>query len=226
MELTGLPDFHAPLADDSPGGWGRAYWPFGGGARCAVMPDILTLGSRADGSVDFRLEFIRPAVPGLPPAPHGVLELSVATASTGAERALAALRLQNPRATVEPLAPCGGSFRFVAASSDAPASLLQAVPLVQGGLGTLRLVRQLPVDAALLLREALIQGTSPLTAVAELDYAGVAPRLAYRVRLDPAALLAALGAASDVPVTVARDDVVARLRVDRDRLGLAIAAEP
>lgn len=224
MDLAGFPDFHAPLIEEAVA-WGRAYWPFGGGSRCFVMPDALTLGSRPDGSADFKLELIRPAIPGLPPEPHGVLELSVATVSTGTEHALAALRLQNPAASVELLAPSGGSFRFVTASSSAPAALLESIALAPSGLGSLRLVRQLPSDAALLLREALIQGTSPLTAVAELDYVGVAPRLGYRLRFDPAALLAALGAVDDAPVTLARDDVVARLRVNRDSLGLVIAGD-
>jgi hypothetical protein len=223
MELIGLPDFHAPPTDEASGV--RAYWPFGGGSRCFVMPDALTLGSRLDGLADFRLELIRPAIPGLPPVPHAVLELSVATASSSAARVLAALRLQNPAASVELLAPSGGSFRFVAGSSDAPAALLEPIALVPSGLGSLRLVRLLPLDAALLLREALTQGTSPLTAVAEFDYVGVAPRLAYRVRFDPVALLTGLGAAGDAAVTLARDDVVARLRIDRDLLGLVIAGD-
>ena len=110
MELTGLPDFHAPLTDEASGA--RAYWPFGGGSRCFVMPDALTLGSRLDGLADFRLELIRPAIPGLPPEPHAVLEQSVATVSSSAERVLAALRLQNPAASVELLAPSGGILPF------------------------------------------------------------------------------------------------------------------
>jgi len=150
MELTGLPDFHAPLTDEASGA--RAYWPFGGGSRCFVMPDALTLGSR-DGLADFRLELIRPVIPNLPPEPHAVLELSVATVSSRAERVLAVLRLQNPAASIELLAPSGGSFRFVAGSSDAPATLLEPIALVPSGLGSLRLVRLLPLDAALLVRE-------------------------------------------------------------------------
>ena len=34
------------VADDEPAGWGRAYWPFGGGARCFVVPDGLVLATR------------------------------------------------------------------------------------------------------------------------------------------------------------------------------------
>lgn len=223
MELTGLPDFHAPLTDEASGAC--AYWPFGGGSRCFVMPDALTLGSHLDGLADFRLELIRPAIPSLPPEPHAVLELSVAIVSSSAERVLAALRLQNPAASVELLAPSGGSFRFVAGWSDPPATLLEPIALVSSGLGSLRLVRLLPLEAALLLRETLIQGTSPLTAIAEIDYVGVGPRLAYCVRFDPVVLLAGLGAARDAAVMLARDDVVARLRIDRDLLGLVIAGD-
>src|SRR5215470_7945308 len=195
MELVGLPDFHAPVVDDAPDGWGSAYWPFGGGARCFLIPNLVALASLEHGSPDFRLELIRPLTPGSPPTPHGVLELSIAVGCSGAERALAALRQQNSNASLEPLAPAGGCFQFIAASGDVPATLLEPVALAHNGLGALRFVRELPIDTALFMRDAVAQGTAFLRGLAELDYIGVAPRLPVRARFDPVRLLEALGAA-------------------------------
>jgi hypothetical protein len=222
VNLIGLPDFHAPFADTTAGGWGHAYWPFGGGARCYLAPDSLKLATRPDGSADFRLELIRPFAPGLPPVPHGALDMSVVTECTGFDRALAALRQQSPDASLEPLAASSGSFRFVAASSDASATLLEPVALTGHGLRTLRLLRQLPLDDALLLRTLLAQGASSISALVEFACSGVAPRLPLRVHFDAPSLLQALGAVKGRRVTVVRDDIAARIQAGRDGLELTM----
>jgi hypothetical protein len=217
MELIGLPDFHAPLRDDAPSGWGCAYWPFGGGTHCFLVPDALQLAIRADGTPDFELDILRPLAPGLPPAPRGLVDMSLKAVCGGIVAALAALRRLRPDATVEPAAPACGFLRFVPAASDAPAALLEPIPIAPNGLGSLRHIRELSLEAALLLREELAQGTSTVTALAELEIIGVAPRLPIRVRFDPAALLAELGAQHGRRVVVRRDDLVARFRANRDR---------
>jgi hypothetical protein len=228
MELNGLPDFHAPLRDEGPSGWGCAYWPFGGGAHCFLAPDALELAVRADGTPDFKLDILRPFAPGLPPTPRGVLDISLKAVCRGTVGALNALRGLRPDATIEPAAPVGGFLRFLAASRNVPAALLEPVQLAPNGLGAVRHSRELPLDAALLLREGLAQGTSPLTVLADLEIIGVAPRLSIRLRFDPAALLAELGAQRGRRAVVARNDIVARFRVDRERLPLEVlgAASP
>jgi hypothetical protein len=225
MELIGLPDFHDPLRDEGSNGWGCAYWPYGGGAHCFLAPDGIELAVRADGTPDFKLDILRPFAPGLPPTPRGMLDMSLTVVCRGVVDALAALRGLRPDATIEPVAPAGGFLRFLAASRDVPAALLQPVQLAPNGLGAVRHTRDLPLDAALLLREGLVQGTSPLTVLAELEVIGVAPRLSVSVRFDPAVLLAEIGAQRGRRVIVARNDVVARFRVDRERLPIKVLGE-
>jgi hypothetical protein len=228
MELIGLPDFHAPLRDEGPNGWGCAYWPFGGGAHCFLVPDALELAVRADGTPDFKLDILRPFAPDLPPTPRGVLDLSLKAVCSGTVGALTALRDLRSDATIEPVAPAGGFLRFLAASHDVPTALLEPVQLASNGLGVVRHTRELPLDAALLLREGLAQGTSPLTVLTELEIIGVAPRLPIRVRFDPAKLLGELGAQRGRRAVAVRNDVAARFRVDRERLPLEVlgAASP
>jgi hypothetical protein len=86
-----------------------------------------------------------------------------------------------------------------------PADLRAPIPLAWNGLTTARYILRLSLDSALLLKGALQGDMLPLFALAEMEMAGVAPRLPLRVRFDPAALLAAMVRLTDEERRVARD---------------------
>jgi len=62
--MLGLPDFQHPIVQDD----AAILWPSDPGGPLTVTPSGLALANRADGTLDFHLEVLRPAMPGLPPA--------------------------------------------------------------------------------------------------------------------------------------------------------------
>jgi hypothetical protein len=127
------------------------------------------------------------------------------------EAALGALRIRHPQAMIDPAAFSTGYLRLYpqGAMVELPTDLRVPIPLAWNGLTTARYILRLSLDSALLLKDALQGDMLPPFALAEMELAGVAPRLSLRVRFDPATLLAALLALADEERKVARDALLA-----------------
>jgi hypothetical protein len=198
-ELQGLPDFAHPLRND---GGVTVFAPYEAQGNYAVLPDALTIARRGDGSPDFHLQLLRSANAVPPPEPYGVLDFRVRP-TWRIPDALALARAERPDAMVEPIRFTGGYLRLVATADlpDVPAAAFAPVALAWNELGVARFILQAPLEAAVKIEGGIQASVLPMQAVAEMEYAGVAPRLPLRVRFDPAKLVDAIGA------TIARDEL-------------------
>jgi hypothetical protein len=198
-ELRALPDFSSPLRNDD---GVTLFAPYERQGRYAVLPDGLTIARRDDGSPDFRLQLLRGASPMLPPKPHGVLDFRVRPTYRLPD-ALGMARAQQPDAMVEPIRFTAGFLRLAATADlpDVPAATFAPVALSWNELGIARFLVRLPIEAALKLQGGIEARVFPIQAIAEMEFAGVVPRLPLRVRFDPQKLLEAIG------TTVTRDEL-------------------
>jgi hypothetical protein len=187
MELTGLPDFQQPIPGDD-----GVLYPRFGAEGYALAPRRLEFAARDDGRPDFLLELVRGTAPDLPPAPHALLDFRVRPAAA-VEAALALLRLGQPAAQVRPAELGAGWLRLSFAEAlTAPPAHTAPVALGPGGLDIARALVQVTATDGAMLKGGLLAGTLAFSATAELELAGVAPRLPLAASFDPAALLAAL----------------------------------
>ena len=202
MSLQGLPDFQGPIRGEG----FQIFYPYEGVGNHIVTPERLEVAKRSDGRLDFVLQFFRGQNPSLPPASYGVLDLR-AQPQYSLEAALIALRGRHPQAMIDPAAFSTGYLRLYPQRDmgEFPADLRAPIPLAWNGLTTARYILRLSLDSALLLKGALQGDMLPLVALAEMEMAGVAPRLPLRVRFDPATLLAAMVRLADEERKVARD---------------------
>lgn len=187
--LQGLPDLSGiPYA-----GAVSVLPPFEGGAWTALVTG-LHLARRADGTPDLTLAKFRPARPGETPAPGGTLDFRLEL-SYDMANALAAARQVNSGATVSPASITTGFLHLSSTtpSSALPASLSGPVPVVWDELDSGRFTLNLPPDGASTFGSMLQDGTVTLSAHAELEFPGVAPRVAVQIVFDPAALIAEIG---------------------------------
>jgi hypothetical protein len=210
MPLQGLPDFHAPLRGEG----FMVFVPFesGGTAEHIASPDALALARGEDGSPGLRLELVRG-----PQGTRGVLEMAVAPRYAAAA-ALALARTRHPGATVRP-APFSRGFIRLVPTGQVPgmapetlAALLKPVPLAWSGAEAARFHVPLGEEAAALVQGALEGGVFTFGAYAEVELAGVAPRLDARALFDPAALVEALVHDADEARAVSRQVLFRRFR--------------
>lgn len=199
MSLKALPDFQYPLQGE---GY-TLYAPFEGGGY-TLIPEGLEVARRADGRPDFVLEAVRGESAMLPPEPHGILDFRLAP-DCPFDAGLALARDVDPSAIVQPAAFSAGFLRLrLAGALDVPSDLVAPVELAWNGLGIARCILPLSEQATTLLRGVLTGQLLPLTALAELELVGVAPRLPLAVHFDPAVLLGALATLADDQGRVAR----------------------
>jgi hypothetical protein len=219
VALTGLPDFGLP----SPPGPVRLLAPYGSGPF-TVLPDRLAVPAGPDGVPELSLALVRGTVPWLPPDPYGLLDLRLAPDYQLAE-ALELARGLRADAAVVPFTVGDGFLRLLPAAAEVkvPAPLTSPLALAFDGLDRGRLTVTLPEDAAVFAEGLLGGGVVAVRAHAELEYPGVAPRLAASVGFDPAALLPALAALGEAGV-VARDDLLALLATGLAGLPLELQA--
>jgi hypothetical protein len=221
VALTGLPDFGLPV----PPGAVRVLFPYGSGPF-TVLPDRLEVPAGPDGVPELVLALVRGTVPWLPPDPYGVLDLRLAPDYQLDEALELALGLR-PGAAVTPFTVSGGFLRLLpaAAEVDVPEALTSPVALAFDGLDRGRFTVTLPMDAAVFAEGLLSGGVVAVRAHAELEFPGVAPRLAASVGCDPGALLPALAGLGEDGV-VARDDLLSLLATGLSGLPVELQAEP
>jgi hypothetical protein len=218
--LTGLPDFGLPV----PPGAVRVLFPYGSGPF-TVLPDRLEVPAGPDGVPELALTLVRGTVPWLPPDPYGVLDLRLAPDYQLDEALELALGLR-PDAAVTPFTVSGGFLRLLptAAEVDVPEALTRPVALAFDGLDRGRFTVTLPMDAAVFAEGLLSGGVVAVRAHAELEFPGVAPRLAASVGFNPGILLPALAGLGEGGV-VARDDLLSLLATGLPGLPLELQAE-
>lgn len=157
-----------------------------------VLPDGLQLAADSAGRPELRLELVRGASPDLPPAPYGVLELSLDLRYPLAA-ALDLVRGSDPQATVA-RATVGEAWLTLRTlgEAEAPADLATAAPLRWNGLERAAWVLRLSADSAALIRRCLEDGAILIEASAQAEVQALAPRLPLRVRGAPAQIVARL----------------------------------
>ncbi|MEP7337645.1 MAG: hypothetical protein ABI977_07850 [Acidobacteriota bacterium] len=214
MSFEGLPDFQQPIEADGV----CLFYPYTPGDAFTLSPQWLEVATRQDGRPDFALELVRGK------NAYGVLDFTLRP-QFRLEQALLLARQQRADARIELATFTAGFFRWQAQlQSPLPGDWSLALPLGWNGLGNRRFVLKLSPDAALLLREALSKEALTLSAVAEVELAGIAPRLPVRVKFSPAALLRALAELGNAERQVAQADAVNFLQRSLERLPLQLSA--
>jgi hypothetical protein len=219
MSLQGLPDFYQPISGE---GY-QIYYPFENAGDYFVVPDALKVANRPDGSLDFLLELVRGEQPDLPPSPYGVLDFRVESENVIAD-ALLTLRRQHPKAMIQPATFAAGFLRLnpLGTNDDFPPELSTPIPLAWNGLGNTRCTLKVSPLTATLLNEALEADILSLSTYAEMEIAGVAPRLPLQVRFDAKHLLRDLSVVADAQRQIARSALLQFFRQDPDLLPLEI----
>jgi hypothetical protein len=185
--LWGRPDFGAKQAATAFEVY-RSYEP----GPYLVWPTGLDVALLAPGRPDLEIVFTRSSGAG---PDSGLFHFGIEQQEP-LEDALSFLRRIDPQATVQPVPFESGFIRLVVASDlmSIPPDLVQPVPLGWGGIKATRCDIPLSADSASILKASLT-GTLNVSARAEVEVLGVAPRVAATVVFDPAALLAPLIAA-------------------------------
>jgi hypothetical protein len=217
--MLGMLDFQNPIVQDDV----IVYWPSAAGRPLTVPASGIEVAKRGDDSLDFHLELLRPAIPGLPPDPYGVLDMRL-SATYSLDKAIAAARNVRLDAIVECAPFTGGFLRLVATGElpDAPKEIFEPVTLAWNGLTTGRVIRRLPMSAATFIEGALSGPVLPIEAIAEMEVAGISPRLSLKVRFDPARLVGALRMLADTAGCITRDDLTQFFRGDPATLPLEV----
>src|ERR1044072_8688839 len=186
MPVTGDIDFQRPLVDQGM----TIFRSFETEGHYRLLPQDLAIATDQNKRPAFLLELVRGQSPLLPPKPYGVIDFRVQP-QYRIDDALVMLRKQQPKAMLEETAFTSGFLRLTAISDvvNAAPELFKPVPLVWNGLDVARFVLRLPLDPALLLKNALLSEVLPLTAIAEMFISGVSPRLPLAVRLAAARLM-------------------------------------
>jgi hypothetical protein len=154
-----------------------------------LWPNDLAVGLLAPGRPDFQIVLVRSSEGG---ADYGVFELGIGR-QQDTDGALAWLRGVDAKATVAAAPFQSGFIRLVAGPDliTVPPDLQQPSPIGWGGINATRWSFKLSPDSALILKAGLTS-TIVLTARAEVEVAGVAPRVPSTAVFDPSKLLAPL----------------------------------
>jgi hypothetical protein len=189
-DLTGLPDFQAPLAATN----ASAYAPFGTGTF-AVVPQALALATNPDGNVKLALVFEQQVGDFSSTGQYAVLDFSLA-GDYDFDGCLAGARGRDPNATVKRIAVNRGFARLFATAGQVqlPDDLLQPVLLGLSGSDFARFTARISATAGELVKGAMAGGSLLFGARVEFDALGVAPRADAIVAFSPGALIAALTA--------------------------------
>lgn len=203
MAWQGMPDFEQPISS----GDLQILYPYQGSGSHVLLPDNLEIGQLNDGRPDFLLQLVRPQNPLFPPEPYGLLSFHLEP-HYRMDEGLTLLRDQLPGATLQGGIFASGFLRFLPVADTLPAELEQPVALSWNGLGNARFMLKLTLDHALLLKGALQSDALTFLSIAEMELAGISPRLPLHVHFDPAKLLNALLLLGNDLRQVARDDIV------------------
>lgn len=188
-----------------------------------VLPNGLQLALGADGRPDFRFDVIRRDDRSADI--YGVLSFRV-EALFPDDKAVAAFRSAHGGASARPVAFTAGFLRLVATGTQTlPAQLLVPQPLSCDELGRASFRLRLDTSTTGLVGGLLENGTLPVLAFAEMEYAVRIPPLPVTAEFDPAALTAALAPDSGNRL-VGGDDLVVRLRAMRSTLPIRWGGAP
>lgn len=214
--LHGIPDF-ADLANLH---GLRIVLPYERRGTAVVLPDRLQVARKPDGTPAVSLRWVRSSVPSLPPAPYAIFELAL-EAVYRVDDALSVVRTIQADIGLQPAQPAWGCLRLLPAGEDFgfPAELSEPQPLVWNGLQEARYQVRLEATAGNLVQSMLVDGELPVTALAELEFRGLATRVPTRVSFDPAVLMAALMARADENFQLNRDDLQTALTLDAPAFG-------
>ena len=194
MLLQGLPDFQKKVAIDK----FVLFSPYGGVGSFSLLPDSLALAERPDGSPDLMLNLVRGDDPSQPPEPHGILEVKI-NPRYRIDEALSALRKNWPAATLQPAIFSSGFLYLQTLDSGSHDSvelseeLKEPIRMLWNGLDSSRSILKLSLNSAEMFKGSLQGNLTTLYASADLELAGVSPRLPLRVSFDPGELLKAVG---------------------------------
>lgn len=227
----GVPDFSQPIdlqtgltSAATSTGW-RLYPAADESNLFVYVTSRLEIARREKSSrPDFSIESVRGVNPFRPPKPYGVLDFRLRPTPFAVE-ALQELQQKYPNASVTPALFMRGWLRLQlladTTSSDDMSAAIEfntPSPLASNGLDSTRCLRRLTPDQLNLLTDILQDRTLPLTAWAEMELWGLAPRLPVRLDFEPAALLAALRQQADaqecLPYSSLVDFWLARLTSD------------
>jgi hypothetical protein len=219
MPVTGDIDLQRPLVEQGM----TIFRSFERDGQYRLLPEGLAIATRANNRPDFLLELVRGQTPLLPPVPYGVIDFRIQPRYR-IDDALITLRKQQSKAMLEEVAFVSGFLRLTALSDvvNAAPELFNPIPLVWNGLDSARFVLRLPLNPALLLKKALLAEALPLTAIAEMFFSGVSPRLPVAVRFDPALLMSKIAALGDSERQVLWQHLVQFFRRDVELLPLEI----
>ncbi|MEO0516024.1 MAG: hypothetical protein AAF171_01850 [Cyanobacteria bacterium P01_A01_bin.116] len=220
MSLQGLPDFSLPITT---AGF-PVYYPYENAGPFRVPPLGLTMATRLDGCPDFGLELVRHANPKF--SPYGLLDFRVLP-HYDLETALTQVRKQQPQATVSPCLFSSGFLRLHAQDSsvEMPEDLKAPLPLAWNGLGNIRCQLKLSGETASLIKGALAGDYLPMSAIADMEIAGVSPRAPISVTFNTAQLSDSLNALSSAAGLLAYSDILTFFQQDLDQLPLKIVRE-
>ena len=212
--------------------WGRpvsssvglaAFAPYSGHSAALALPQDIVIATGAAGLPDFRLALVRPDNPALPPEPYAQLELRL-RARTDINQALLSTDAPLDGLRVAPLRRGVLVLRPVQAL-DVPDELLAPIPLSWNGLGACNIALRLSAHAGSVLREALNGRHVLLNALAEIEIAGVAPRLAISANFSTKALFGILQTLADAQGRLAQQDVEALFVQQLASLPLVFSAD-
>lgn len=215
--LQGVPDF-ADLANVH---GLRIVLPFERRGSAVVFPDRLQVARKPDGTPALSLKWIRSRVPGLPPEPYALFELGL-TPVYRVEDALSVVRTIQPDIGLHPAVPSSGFLRLMPAGDDFgfPPELTQPQALAWNSLNQAGFQVRLETIGAKLVQSMLEDGELPVTALAELEFRGLAARVPTRVSFDPAILMAALKAMANSNLQLNRADLQTALTLDPASFGI------
>ena len=184
-----------------------AFAPFDQHGAALALPQDIVIATNGAGEPDFRLALVRPDNPALPPEPYTSLEFRL-RARTDINQALLSGDAPFEGLRVAPLRRGVLVLRRVQAL-DVPEALLQPIALSWNGLGASNIALRLSAHAGSVLRAALNGGHVLLNALAEIEIAGVAPRLPVSVNFSTKAFFGILQTMADAEGRLARQDVEA-----------------
>jgi hypothetical protein len=226
MSLQGLPDFYQPIQAENL----QIFCPYENAGDYSVLPNSLQIGNHSNQQLeerpDFTLTLVRGQNPVLLPKPHGLLDFRLQPYYP-LDAALTLIRNSDANATVQPIVCKSGFLRLYSEinSDKIPEDLKQPIPLSWNGLTTARYHLKVSESTAIALKGALKGDILKLLGRAEMEIAGVAPRLPLRVRFDPAVLLSQLAALGNAQRQVACEEIVSFFYRDVKSLPLAIVGE-
>jgi hypothetical protein len=201
--MIGKPDFQCRLGDGF-----QIYAPYDGIGTHVLLPSRLDVAERSAGDPDFRLEILRSrTTDNSDLRGYGLLDFRV-RAVYPMDEARSWLAEHVPEAELSTPQFSGGFLQFESWDTPVPVEFRKQTPLAWNGLGLSRYVIRLPLEAADWLEQRLRGANFPCFAAADVELAGIAPRLPVQAWFHRDALIGALLRRANPAGCIERNDVV------------------